>query len=281
MNPNQIIQADLLDIIFEGRNKGYGAYDLRKFYNERLTKAILITLSLCLLLIFGYILAGRLEKPPAFRGQLLGPTVLIEPPPPVEKAVVLPTLPPPAHKPPPQQVATINTSVTRIVRDDQVNQNERPHTNEKMNDARLGTTDQTGIPDDNTGPVASPNGNGTGLLTAPVKSEDDPVSWIPIEKDASYKGGPKAWVRFLRQNCNTPQKALEKGIQGTVIVQFMVDEQGIVSDVQAISGPEELKGEALRVIKKSGQWEPALQNGRHVRSYKRQPLVFTVIGQED
>jgi Gram-negative bacterial TonB protein C-terminal len=101
------------------------------------------------------------------------------------------------------------------------------------------------------------------------------------EKDASYKGGPKAWERFLRQKCNTPQEALEKGIRGTVIVQFMVDEQGIVSDVQAISGPEELKGEGVRVIKKSGQWEPALQNGRHVRSYKKQPLVFTVIGQED
>jgi periplasmic protein TonB len=282
MNANEIPQADLLDILFEGRNKEYGAYDLRKFYNERLTRAILMTLSLCLLLIFGYILAGKLEKPPAFRGQILGPTVLIPPPPPIEKAVVPPPPPPAAHRTPPPQVATIIASIPRIVPNDQVDPNEKPHTIEEMDHATLGTANRMGVPDDRKGPFVPSTGGGTGLLTAPVQKDNsgDSAFFFPIENEAYYKGGPKAWIRFLMKNCNTPQEALEKGIQGKVIVQFMVDELGNISEVQAISGPEELKGEAVRVIKKSDQWVPALQNGRHVRSYKKQPLVFTLVGDE-
>ena len=67
-------------------------------------------------------------------------------------------------------------------------------------------------------------------------------------------------------------------IQGTVMVQFIVDKDGHISDVEAISGPEKggLKEEAVRVIKKSGQWTPAVQNGRYVKSYKRQPVTFQI-----
>jgi protein TonB len=62
------------------------------------------------------------------------------------------------------------------------------------------------------------------------------------------------------------------------MVQFIVDKEGNVSDVQAISGPEQggLREEAIRVIKKSGKWTPALQNGRYVKAYRRQPVTFQV-----
>ncbi|HLZ86252.1 MAG TPA: hypothetical protein VKQ52_03380, partial [Puia sp.] len=59
MDIQQIPQADLLDILFEGRNKDYGAYDLRKSYNSRLNRSILSTLAICLLLFIGYTVAGK------------------------------------------------------------------------------------------------------------------------------------------------------------------------------------------------------------------------------
>ena len=68
-------------------------------------------------------------------------------------------------------------------------------------------------------------------------------------------------------------------IQGTVVVQFIVDKEGNVSDVEAISGPNELREEAVRVIKKSGKWTPAIQNGRQVKSYKKQPIKFRLEAQ--
>ena len=59
MEIQEISRADILDILFEGRNKDYGAYQLRKTYNRRLTKALASMASICLLLIGGYTLAGK------------------------------------------------------------------------------------------------------------------------------------------------------------------------------------------------------------------------------
>ena len=64
-----------------------------------------------------------------------------------------------------------------------------------------------------------------------------------------------------------------------MVVQFIVDKAGTVSDVEAISGPQELRDEAVRVIKKSGKWTPAVQNGRQVKSYKKQPITFKLEAQ--
>ena len=58
------------------------------------------------------------------------------------------------------------------------------------------------------------------------------------------------------------------------MVEFIVNKEGNVSNVQALSGPEVLRQEAVRVIKKSGKWNPGIQNGRKVNSYKRQPIVI-------
>ena len=83
-----------------------------------------------------------------------------------------------------------------------------------------------------------------------------------------------AWSRFLNKYLRYPQEAQDQGVQGMVVVQFIVDREGNVSDVEAVSGPMELRAEAVRVIKKSGKWTPAIQNGNKVRSYKKQPIVF-------
>jgi len=62
MDINKILNADILDIIFEGRNKEYGAYDLRKTYNKRLLVAIISMVSLLILLFVGYLLAGVINS---------------------------------------------------------------------------------------------------------------------------------------------------------------------------------------------------------------------------
>ncbi|MEP7279362.1 MAG: energy transducer TonB, partial [Bacteroidota bacterium] len=71
-----------------------------------------------------------------------------------------------------------------------------------------------------------------------------------------------------------PQQAIDDAKQGTVYIQFVVDTEGTVSDVNAVSGPEELYAAAVSVSKKSGKWIPAIQNGRQVKSYKKQPITF-------
>jgi periplasmic protein TonB len=113
------------------------------------------------------------------------------------------------------------------------------------------------------------------VIETPKKDEDDiDKTFTKVEIESDYPGGFNAWKRFLERNLRFSQEAIDNQIQGTVVVQFIVDRDGNISDVQAISGPPEHYAEAVRVIKKSGKWTPAIQNGRQVKSFKKQPIVF-------
>lgn len=107
---------------------------------------------------------------------------------------------------------------------------------------------------------------------------DDSVAYFMcnIEEEAKYPGGTEAWHRFLNKNLIFPTDSNGIGIQGTVMVDFVIDEDGNVADVKAVNGTEPLTTEAIRVIKKSCKWTPAklYSNGRHVKSHKRQPVIF-------
>jgi outer membrane biosynthesis protein TonB len=82
---------------------------------------------------------------------------------------------------------------------------------------------------------------GKGLIAAPTQNSDDGNSpFVPIQIESTYKGGPAAWLQFLGRNFHLSEEAVTNGIQGTVIVQFKVDEAGNVSDVQVISGPRNI-----------------------------------------
>jgi len=106
----------------------------------------------------------------------------------------------------------------------------------------------------------------------------DPGIFIDPQVEAEYPGGTSAWHRYLAKNVHYPDSAVGKDIEGIVRVQFVVNEDGHVSDVKAISGPVSggLRAEAVRVIVKSSKWTPAHGiNPRHpIRSYKVQPVVF-------
>jgi protein TonB len=268
MEPNQIKEADILDILFDGRNKEYGAYELRKSYNRRVVKSLFAMGSVVLLVLLGGVVSGlgKVERVGRFTVEdsvkLAG---LVDPPP--------PPVPPPPKVVPPPQVATIRWT-TRIVPDDQVK--ERPPANDEVKDMKIGTVNKPGDLDvgDVNGPPIS-NGLGASVVEAP-KKQGDVDSFMPIEVEASFPGGPQAWARFLNKNFRYPEGAIDVGIAGTVVVQFIVDKDGNVSEVEAISGPATggLREEAVRVIRKSGKWIPALQNGRYVRAIRRQPVTF-------
>jgi len=119
--------------------------------------------------------------------------------------------------------------------------------------------------------------HGRDVVVAPTKDEEDwNKVFTKVEMESEYPGGMSAWARYLNKNLRFSQEALDNEIQGTVVVQFLVDKDGNVSDVEAISGPMEHRAEAVRVIKKSGKWTPAIQNGHQVKSYKKQPIVFRI-----
>jgi TonB family protein len=100
------------------------------------------------------------------------------------------------------------------------------------------------------------------------------VIFTKVENEADYPGGQPGWSNYLMTHLKYPESAVKKNIQGTVVVQFIVDQEGKVSDVKAISGPKELQEASIKVIKESGNWTSATQNGRKVKAYKKQPITY-------
>jgi protein TonB len=271
MESSTILTADVLDIIFEGRNKEYGAYQLRRTYNKRLWVSIAVMLSVILLLCIGFVFAGgKKEKlttfiiPPDLELEKIERERAVEPPPP----------PPPPKQPEPPKVEMAKFTPPKIVRDEEVKEDEKPPEMAKLEETKIGLANQDGLKDE--GIVAPPVEDGDrGVIEAPKKEEEDwKKVFTKVEIESEYPGGPSAWQRFLKRNLGFPQEAIDNQIQGPVVVQFIVDTEGNVSNVVAISGPEELRPEAIRVIKKSGKWTPAIQNGRQVKSYKTQSILF-------
>lgn len=99
-------------------------------------------------------------------------------------------------------------------------------------------------------------------------------TFVKVEIESEFPGGQQAWMGFLQQNLKYPAKAVRKRIQGTVVLQFIVCTDGTVCDIEAISGPEELRKAAVEAMKKTPNWTPAVQHGNYVKSYKKQPIVY-------
>jgi periplasmic protein TonB len=95
------------------------------------------------------------------------------------------------------------------------------------------------------------------------------------EKDAEFPGGILGWQQYLNKNLNYPKRAYKAHIRGSVIVNLIVDTTGYIGDLFLYQSVEySLDDEALRIIRDAPRWTPATQDGKLVKSYKRQSIVF-------
>lgn len=272
METNKILSADFLDILFDGRNKQYGAYELRKGYTSRLVKALVGTLAVTGLLFFATLFANsnkdkvtKIEATDITLEEVKQEEKKPEPPPP----------PPPPKMPEPPKVEIAKFTPPKIVEDEKVKEDEKPPEVEKIEEAKIGTINQEGIKDE--GIVAPPvEAKGTGEVVAPkVVEEDYDKVFTKVENPAEFPGGQDAWRRYLERNLQYPDAAQENGTQGVVRVQFVVDREGNISEVTALNNPGDgLAEEAVRIIKKGPKWKPAEQNGRKVIYRHIQAITF-------
>jgi periplasmic protein TonB len=114
--------------------------------------------------------------------------------------------------------------------------------------------------------------------TAGIQSNKDSAyydrTFTKVEIEASFPGGGNAWLQFLHEHLFYPGKAVRQKVEGTVIVQFVVDKDGNVSDMIALTGDDILREAALKALANTPKWIPAIRDGRKVKSYKKQPVVF-------
>lgn len=267
MEANQILQSSLIDILFDGKNKAYGAYDLRKTYNRRLASALSFTIAALLIVILAYSILADLKKDKAATPFITDPTVLKNAPP-DEPAPVLPLKPPP-----PIHAATIKFPPPIVVKDPLVN--EIPPDVKQLEGAKIDLKTVAGPTD--MGIVAPPSDiAGSQVVAAPVsKKTDEDKPFIAVQIEAQFPGGDEAWQRYIQKAISRQLDEFSEADYGTCIVEFIVDKQGNVSDVHAktMQGTK-LAEISVNTIRKGPRWTPAVQNGAYVKAYRTQPITL-------
>lgn len=274
MKPELILQSDVLDIVFENKNKEYGAYELRRQYNKRLTKSIAITALIVILFSVLQSLKvqykkGEFEIPDMKTLKLLDVPVAKEEPQKKE-------LPKRIHK---ENVSQAAVTPPLIVPDAKA---DHPISDiDKIDSSLIGTTEINGsAASENMGEStkASTSSLGNESGTAVVK---DVIDAAPLEKAEimpQFPGGMEAFLKYLQKNLREPND-IEVEQKFVVIAKFVVDTQGNIADINIIkNGRDDLDAEVLRVVRKMPKWKPGMQNGRNVNVYFNLPVTF--VGKE-
>lgn len=259
---NQSIRfQDFDDLVFENRNKDYGAYQLRKRYHRAIFTGLVIALFLAITVVLIPFMMRRSPERAVSGGNGYSVSVRMENlEPPVEQIYV-----PPA--PPAKEVSKIPETVEYVppvVVDTIVPVEQSLITTDAAlasNDDEKVKTGGSGFGDD-----LLPGGDGTG--------SDEPL--LIVEVMPTFKGGGLDNFRlWLQKRTNYPQAALENKIRGTVFLTFIVEKDGSVSNVAIIKGVHPLlDNEAVRTISESPKWSPGLQRGQPVRVQFRIPVSF-------
>lgn len=270
--------ADALDLLFAQRNKAYGAYDLRRHYNQHVRKATAITLLLlcCFIAIAFWSRKAHLSGK-KYKSQVVNTFVPItikkEPPKPIKPIA------------PPKQIAAAQSRYQAVkpVDDQKVTHDtsiEMPKYNAgKIDIAPTNTNTQGAIGIADTGMTNAP-------IPEPVPIPDPKPDPIPdpkppqapilvAEQMPEFIGGTKAMIQYIQKNLQYPLMARESDISGTVAVRFVVNEDGSISNIEVLRG---IGGgcdqEAISVVKNMPTWKPGKQNGKPVKVYFTLPIKF-------
>jgi periplasmic protein TonB len=245
------------EIVFEIRNKEYGAYRLRKKYSQNVLLGMLIGIVfISTAVITPYLNAKAMENLKIRTGRLVDLKMenLDQP---LENVVVPPPPPPPAESIAP--VRYIAPLIVDSIKPEDVKQ--------------LMTADQAQTEVKNEEVSAVPE------IQVEVKEEEVPVEiYIAVEEMPVYPGGDASMLKYINENSVYPEAARENNVQGTVTVRFVVNYKGIVEQVSLIKGVDPaLDNEAMRVVKSLPPWKPGKQSGRPVNVAFSVPVKFTLL----
>ena len=256
-----LLKKQWLDIVFEGRNKSYGAYELRKTNSNTTTKALIFGALVFTLLVASPKILSWLPSSSDDDANLDKKIVTIKLPP---KEKPKENLPPPP--PPPPKVDQVKFVKPVVAKAEEVV--EEPPKIKEIVDKKLGAETIKGDPDANL--TVEPVGNGDKNVT---EADDNTIyNSAGIEVKADFPGGIDKFRNFIGKNFQMPEDEDFPG--GKVFVTFVVEKDGSLTDIKVIRDAGYGTGkEAIRVIKSSNvKWNPGEQNGKKVRMQFMMPI---------
>jgi len=273
MDNAQIAKASLNDIVFEGRNKEYGAYVLRRLYQRHVTRALIIATSVFALLVFFPLIAQYLkDKMPKEPAKNLKENVLMDAPPLDDTKPPPPPPPPEAPPPPPPKLTTIKFTPPVVKKDEEVKKEEVPD-QEELKDKTVATVTVKG----NTDAPDLSELSGTGDKVVEEVVENKVYTYVEQMPQLPGGGGNGAIVAAIQKASKYPSLALRNQVEGRIFVSFTVNAQGDVSDVKVVKGlGSGLDEETIRAVKTLPKFIPGKQNGRAVSVSFTVPITFKI-----
>ena len=265
MKPEMILQADMLDILFENRNKAYGAYELRKDYNGRLFKSMSVVVGLVSLFIVFNFRKNESSSPAILSAINIPPDVIID------KLIIID----PPIIDPPKSPATIRHTTSVFTENAEATILE---INDLDKDVQIRTQNIIGPPASES-PLTTPSSENIGSIIDPKATEEkEPFVYFSPQVMPEYPGGENAMRRFLQRNLRFDFEGKEPGSRVIIKCRFVVDKKGNVTAIEIVQsgGRPEYDKEVSRVVTKMPAWKPGFQNGQNVAVYFTLPVVVEV-----
>ncbi len=270
------------DLIFEGKNKDFGAYDLRKKSDGRHNMAVLYML---LGLVIVFVLLFAWSKYSDYRAEIAAKEAKEQAEKMMQAMLDQPEVEEAPEEEPEQQkfeepkvevpeevLATVQVTQIAIVDADKVKIEVMDMDTQKEDNTARGVVNQEGADDAD---------KFKAVVEQVVVKEPEPEKpkeeeiFVAVEQQAEFPGGQAALMKWLGNNIRYPETAQANDVQGRVIVKFVVEKDGSIGSATIVKGVDkDLDKEALRVVKKMPKWQPGKNNGAPVRSYFTLPVTF-------
>jgi len=255
------------DVVFEYRNKAYGAYVMRQSYGRSIITATAIGIAILAILVSIPAVSAWIKKLNA-EAEVLQKETKTE----LAQVKAPEDLPPPPPPPPPVEppkVAEIKFTEPEIVEEEI---EEPAPIVENLTQANVGEENVEGeitfeVPENNTNDQ--------------VVEEEAPQIFQIVEQMPDFPGGEDALLKYLGKNIKYPEIARDANTQGTIFITFVVDENGKITDpkvLRGLNGPgaKECANEAIRVVSSMPAWKPGKQNGKSVKVQYNLPIKYTM-----
>lgn len=272
MSKIDLISNEWADLVFEGRNQAYGAYRLRKSTSKRNLWSLLIVLIAAVVIFSAIAIKNVIQA-----NQKVAITTEVELSKIETKKQAKVEKKAPVKIEPPKQVEKVKSSIKFtapvIKKDEDVKPEEEMKNQDELQKTKTTIGAFNVVGNDEVGgevlkakeEIAQPE---------PPKEEENKVFDV-VEENPSFPGGQAALMQWLNENIKYPVIAAENGIQGRVIVQFVVSKTGSISDVRVVRGVDpSLDKEAVRVVSNMPNWTPGRQNGTTVNVRFTLPVTF-------
>lgn len=268
-----LTSQEWIDLIFEGKNKNYGAYRLRQSSGKRHIYAFVVVIVVTIILFSALRMVTTYQAERKARESITQVTELSniqlqQPEVPEENIIRVYEAPPPAV----ELKSTIKFTPPVIKKDEEVSEDAEMKTQEFLTTSDLaisiadvkGTNEETGVD------IATLQDH-----KVIVAAEAEEKIFEIVEQPASFPGGQTALMSWLGDNIRYPVIAQENGIQGRVIIQFVVASDGSIDDIVVVRGVDpSLDREAERLVSEMPKWIPGRQGGKAVKVRFTLPIVF-------